>query len=381
MHTTSMDGSTKSLLNLIRGLREKGVDVYVAGPKDDGSLVSKFAQLGVTYKSVRIKKSFYPIFSFSLRELFGIRYFIRLLAIPYSRIISFYDILCLTNEIKPDVIHSNTGVIREGFWVAKKKNIPHVWHLREYQDKEKGVPVFPSKKLFEKALSKSYVITITDDLQHYFHLTGLLNVRTIYNGIYDADKVDFIWPKKKYLLCATRIIPYKGHDDIIRAFSKFYRLHPEYKLVILGFGTDNWIKSLKKIAEEQKCDNAIIWEGYKENVAEYMKEATGLLVASRYEGFGRMTAEACFSGCIVIGRNNSGTKEIINKTGGFLFDDEDTMCQRMMELSNLSEAQYREMIIQAQNCSRRLFSIQKNVEETYRFYEDILHKNENEVKL
>ena len=152
-------------------------------------------------------------------------------------------------------------------------------------------------------------------------------------------------------------------------------------MVILGFGTDNWIKSLKKIAEEQKCDNAIIWEGYKENVAEYMKEATGLLVASRYEGFGRMTAEACFSGCIVIGRNNSGTKEIINKTGGFLFDDEDTMCQRMMELSNLSEAQYREMIIQAQNCSRRLFSIQKNVEETYRFYEDILHKNENEVKL
>lgn len=376
-----MDGSTKSLLNLISGLREIGVEIHVAGPKCDGILESKFAQLGITYKSVRIKKSFYPIFSFSLRELFGLRFFLRLLAIPYSRIISFFDILSITNEIKPDIIHSNTGVIREGFWVARIKKIPHVWHLREYQDKEKGVPVFPSKKLFEKVLSMSYVITITDDLQHYFHLTGLSNVRTIYNGIYDADKVDFIWPKKKYLLCATRIIPYKGHDDIIRAFSKFNRLHPEYKLVILGFGTDNWIKSLKKLAEEHKCDNAIIWEGYKENVAEYMKEATGLLVASRYEGFGRMTAEACFSGCIVIGRNNSGTKEIINKTGGFLFDDEDTMCQRMMELSNLSEAQYREMIIQAQNCSRRLFSIQKNVEETYRFYEDILHKNENEVKL
>ena len=102
---------------------------------------------------------------------------------------------------------------------------------------------------------------------------------------------------------------------------------------------------------------------------------------SKYEGFGRMTAEACFSGCIVVGRNNSGTKEIINKTGGLLFDDEDKMCQRMIELSNLSEAQYREMIQKAHDCSRILFSIQQNVENTYHFYEDILHENQNVVNV
>ena len=43
----------------------------------------------------------------------------------------------------PDIIHTNTGVIHEGLKVAKRLKIPHVWHLREYQDKDFNWEAFP----------------------------------------------------------------------------------------------------------------------------------------------------------------------------------------------------------------------------------------------
>lgn len=39
-----------------------------------------------------------------------------------------------------------------------------------------------------------------------------------------------------------------------------------------------------------------------------LKYASALLVASPSEGLGRMTAEAAFAGCMVIGYNAAGTK-------------------------------------------------------------------------
>ena len=37
-------------------------------------------------------------------------------------------------EVKPNIIHSNVGPIDIGYKAAKKLRIPHVWHIREYQD-------------------------------------------------------------------------------------------------------------------------------------------------------------------------------------------------------------------------------------------------------
>ena len=380
IHTAKMDGSTMSLLNLIANLKSYGVEAFVAGPKGDGFLKTKFLEMGVDYREVRIKWSFYPRLGFTFEGYWGLKSIKKLLGIPYRRIGSFIDILRAVRAVNPDIIHTNTGVVREGYWVARALKIPHVWHLREYQDMERGIPVFPSKGIFERMLSNSYVITITDDLQRHFHLMDNPMAKTIYNGIYDADKFSYIWPKGKYFLCASRIVPYKGHDMVIRAFSQFHKIKPDYKLVILGYGNPKWESKLKMMAKELQCEEAIVWEGYKEDVYGYMMNATGLIVSSIHEGFGRMTAEACFAGCLVIGRNNSGTKEIIEKTGGFLFDTEEELVNNMVTLTNLSENQYHQMVTKAQDCSRHLFSIQQNVENTHCFYEQILREKKNGVR-
>ena len=40
-----------------------------------------------------------------------------------------------------------------------------------------------------------------------------------------------------------------------------------------------------------------------------MSKALALFVPSSFEGFGFITVEAMFCGCLVIGRNTGGTKE------------------------------------------------------------------------
>ena len=83
----------------------------------------------------------------------------------------------------PDIIHTNTGVIHEGLKVAKRLKIPHVWHLREYQDKDFNWEAFPCFSAYCQMLRKSYVITITNDIKAHFGLLDFPYSRTIYNGV------------------------------------------------------------------------------------------------------------------------------------------------------------------------------------------------------
>ena len=76
--------------------------------------------------------------------------------------------------------------------------------------------------------------------------------------------------------------------------------------------------------------DSVVFLGEITNVYEWMARARTLVVPSRFEGFGFITAEAMLNGCFVVGRNTAGTKEQFDKclesTGmecGFRFMDED----------------------------------------------------------
>lgn len=53
----------------------------------------------------------------------------------------------------------------------------------------------------------------------------------------------------------------------------------------------------------------VVFLGMRKDIYSLMKDAMALIVPSYWEGFGFITTEAMFNGCLVIGRNTSGTKE------------------------------------------------------------------------
>lgn len=364
LHTTRMDGSTISLVNLMLGLIKKGVVVYAVGPILHERLEEVLRVNSINYHVISIAESVYPSKTFL--------YPIKVLNLIKRKHKSYCELKRIVKAIRPDIIHTNCGVLREGFEVAKDLSIPHVWHIREYQDNDFSWQIFPSKRSFINKLHKSYVITITEDIKTYFNLHDYSRAMTIYNGVYKYDLPYVVSEKEKYLLCASRISKEKGFDAVISAFSSFHKIFPNYRLKILGDGDQTYIEHLKKKADRENCLLAIDWLGYKADVIPYMQKAKALIVASYFEGFGRMTAEACFAGCLVVGRNSGGTKEILAETGGYLFDDNMGFLDALCEVVSLSPDEYKEKALFAQQKARQLYSIEGNVEETYKFYQDIL---------
>ena len=374
LHSTIMGGATISFLNLITGMKERNVEVIVVIPKMDYALTEKLKRLNVEWLISPLVSSYLKrdCGTITRMAVYYLKLIPRLLKKEYQKYKSLRSLTIIVRNCCPDIIHTNTGVIHEGYVCAKKLRIPHVWHLREYQDLDFNWKICPSKRVFISSLRKSNVITITNHILHYFQLDNSPNAQTIYNGIMNRNEVCFDWPKDNNFLCASRISPEKGHETIIRAFATFYKKHPNYRLTILGFGNESYISYLKKLSQDLGCSQSIEWLGFQSNVQSYMRKAKALIVASRFEGFGRMTAEACFCGCIVIGKNTGGTSEILSKTGGLLFETKEQMVMNMECVARYDEQRYRSIAMSAQKVAQDNYSIESNVELTYQFYLKIL---------
>ena len=374
LHSTIMGGATISFFNMILPLMDKGVIPYIIIPRNE-SIDEKFNKI-VVEKHIKVYRC--TLYQSTLIRFVGVKCIIQLLKfwiILFGKFSAIIELSLLVRKIKPDIIHTNTGVIHEGFSVAQFYGIPHIWHLREYQTLDFNMQILFSFSSFCSKLRKSYVISITNDILHYFGLLGHSRATTIYNGIFTKKELQPVETKKKYFLCASRLSPEKGLDDIIKVFSAFSKEHEDYRLCIAGFGEKKYVDKLKLLAEQYNCLDKIEFVGFVQDVKSLMQGAKALLVASYCEGFGRMTAEAAFCGCAVIGRNTGGTKEILNYIGGIQFTDNDVFLQKMNIIARMGRDEYERMVVRAQQKAMEKYSIENNVEKVYAFYEKILSQS------
>ena len=107
---------------------------------------------------------------------------------------------------------------------------------------------------------------------------------------------------------------------IIDAFIEKAAVDAGYKLLIAGAGETEYETYLKNKVSHSKLDERILFLGYRQDVFDLMAKAKALIVASDFEGFGFITAEAMYAGCYVIGKNTAGTKlqfDNLNKKLGY----------------------------------------------------------------
>ncbi len=360
-----MGGATFSVLSLMDGAKKYGYEPIAIIPNEDEYLEN-------ILRLKQIKYYIIPIIQFSYPKAYSTKQMIFYPIICIKKIITYLKNLRIIREVIKNedikLIHSNVGPIREGHAVAKRLNIPHVWHIREYGDRDFKIRYFPSKSYFRKSLIQDYVITITKDLIGYNRLQAYPKARVVYNGVRKQSDVYYEPKKHNYFLCASRISEEKGHHEVIEAFARFHKYHPEYKLIILGNGSADYLSRLKKLVNQNTLERHVVFEGFQTDVSRYMKFAKAVIVASYAEGFGRMTAEAMFAGCLVIGRSSGGTKEIIDITGGFLFKDLSELEMRMKAVAEMSTQSYTDQISSAQTKCIQYFSEEKYISNIVEFY-------------
>jgi glycosyltransferase involved in cell wall biosynthesis len=300
----------------------------------------------------------------------------RLVGMVFFNFIAIKRIYSLVKEFRPDIIHSNVGPIHIGFHVAKKLNVPHIWHLREYQTLDFSIHPFPSMSRFKKILlsKNNYNIAITKGIYDYFLLKN--NSIVIYNGVLSSENKRMKTSKEKYFLFAGSLSINKGIGELIYSFCSFSKINKEYKLFVAGDTKDKkYKKILFNIVQKYGLTDRIIFLGMRDDIYDLMSNATALIVPSFFEAFGRITVEAVFNGCLVIGYNSAGTKEILEPEGlGLLYSSNEELVRIMLEVTKKGIEQYYPLIERAQERVVELYSIEQNVNAVYDFYIKILKK-------
>lgn len=129
-------------------------------------------------------------------------------------------------------------------------------------------------------------------------------------------------PGERSLIAVGRLVPQKGFDLLLQAFSKLTDRYREWHLTILGEGELR--PQLEALRTELGLVDRVHLPGRVKNPHEYLQQADIFIMSSRFEGFPNALCEAMVAGTAVISTDcPNGPREIIrNGVDGILVPSE-----------------------------------------------------------
>lgn len=128
------------------------------------------------------------------------------------------------------------------------------------------------------------------------------------------NTASFVPEKEKIVLAVGRLDVWKvkGFDNLIRAWGRVADLYPDWKLIIVGNGSEDSKRILMNMSVEHHVEKQILFSGFCTNIIDYYRKASIFVLSSRYEGFGMALTEAMSQGCACIACDFNGRqREII----------------------------------------------------------------------
>lgn len=373
--TAERGGASLSLFNLIKGLNERGYKCAVIFGRN-GPVKCDIDSLGVLSYVVPFRADYWPHLSCVRDWVFFIPRFLLLI----KNMFVYPRIRRIVKRFDPDIVHSNYSITTIGFRVAKDLGKPHIWHIREYIDKDFHLTPFPNRSSHLKKLRSSETITITQDLADYFNLP---HAHVVYNGIVEDNCQLREANKQDFFLYVGNVTIMKGALDLLQSFISFAKENNHTRLVFVGSINSSVRSQMEKYINQNGLDNRVVLEGKKDNVRDFMEKAIAIVVPSRFEGFGRITAEAMGFGCLVIGRNTGGTKEQFDngvktcgREIGFRYNTDEELVSTMKSVLNLPKDDLDRIRVDAYNTVNHLYTNKAYVDGIESVYTFMLKSNE-----
>lgn len=376
-------GATVALFRILLAMKDKGHEVFVVTSDAPGPFLEKLDAIGVRHYDHRISLTIYP------KVKNPLRWVKRVLQLYFNIRQEKMFIKKVIKEVKPDLVHTNVGPLSQAYDICKEKQIPHVWHQREYQDLDFGMHFFPSWKAFYQKIKSemNYNISITQGIFKYRNLRLNKDV-VIYDGVFSKQQIHSLKKnvsKDNYILFAGRIEEAKCPFDLLVAFSKFHKLYPDVRVLFAGSYCEesSYFQKCKQYVEIMKLSDFVYFLGPRMDIYDLMSKALMLVVPSRFEGFGFITAEAMLNRCVVVGRNTAGTKEQFDnglkysgKEIAYRFNNNDQLCECMIKAIENDNV---EMVETAYNCVIHLYNVEDNICNLEAFYKKVLNKVESNL--
>lgn len=312
-HSAGRYGAELAMLELLKGLTKAGVVCLVFVPKQ-GPLLAELDRLNVEWRQIRYPPWISRKSSFPYRILRAIKGLVATIRIALG-----------IRRWGCDLVYTNTTAISVGAFAAWLLGKPHVWQSHESSYHNSQLKFDLGKRYAARLmdhLSARIVVVSRSLINDYSRYINPDRMCLIYQSItpYTNSRHQYeINQDREFFQCAIvgSLDPWKGQEEAISALSELMRRGIRAHLLIVGDGSKHYVEKLQKIIKDNGLEKAVKFTGYANNPMRLVRKADVLLMCSRWEAFGRTTAEAMLAGKAVIGSANGGTVELIEdgKTG------------------------------------------------------------------
>ncbi|HSY60952.1 MAG TPA: glycosyltransferase family 4 protein [Cytophaga sp.] len=311
-------GSELCVYETVKVLESEGIRNYAIYPKE-GDMVSLLSNHLAGYSIIENSWWLAGVnwtFIFKLKMLRG--YFLS------ARKIKKY-----IKEQSIDIVITHTLAIPSGAIAARMGNIPHIWYIHEYGDRDHGFNFVYGKKRTLNLIARlsDSIVFNSRTVAEYFSEFIRHHKKNILNAVIEYPITQpFVRKEKKSLsICMVgRISPGKNQQIVIDALSLLKQKNVTPFVTFVGGANRDYLDSLYKKILRNGLEKQIEFAGHTNTPWDYVQKADAVVVSSRMEAFGRVTIEGMKSGKIVIASNTgAGTELIQHGITGYLFDPDD----------------------------------------------------------
>lgn len=318
-HYGAMLGANRSLLSLISGLKDRGVEVMVWCPKD-GPFAKALQEQNIPMR-VMGYQNWADTFLFPGYWLLPYRYL--------KNKLIFNTLVQEASAFQPDMIHTNSSVLPMGAYLADKLGVPHVWHIRELVHLHYNMRFFPGISHFYKWIEKAKTaIVISEAVRTEIIGNRSIPNQLIYNGVLSDQQVKQHSPNPKSnrntftFLLIGMLHPKKNQMMALQAFQQIAKDFPNARLLVVGSGRKRYEQLLHAYSKKHGLQNQVEFAGYLPNPKASFERSDVVLMCSENEAMGRVTVEAMAYKKPVIGLISGATPELIEHgEDGFLFSN------------------------------------------------------------
>ncbi|MEE2700022.1 MAG: glycosyltransferase [Bacteroidota bacterium] len=327
---TFYGGPIAATWDLSKKLSEKGVDVFVSATNANGKtqldekrnqFIQKKDHLWVKYYHEQI------INKLSFAFIFGIWADIKKADLIYIQYLFHYTVLCalLFSIIqKKKVVICPRGSFSKFTFSNKLTALKKVWFylfIKPFQNKIKWHASSYLETIdIKRVLPKSDVKEVNDGVD----FASFQNTETLSSIDLVLKYTNQSFPEIDCVLFSMgRLHQIKRFDVLIDAFHIFIKENPTAKLLIAG--EDDGVKqALEEQIKELDLMNSVFLTGSvnHQQKKQLLTNATAFALASEFESFGIVVAEALSCGCPVVVSNKTPWKDIEKNNCGILAENE-----------------------------------------------------------
>ena len=313
---------------------------------------------------------------------YPVKYMIRGALYWYGRIRAVKEIEKKLDLDKIDLIHSNSSREDLGALIADKYDIPLIWHIREFGDRD--YKCYSYRKNYIDYMNKSATrfIAVSDAVKEHWAQKGIRREKIvrIYNGVPRQNVLSKTQGsaaqgnKTLKMVIVGSISETKGQMWAIEAVKKLFDENVQISLDIIGDGSRSYVKKLKRKIIQYGLERLVNFRGYQKDIDKALSQYDIGLMCSKDEGFGRVTAEYMMSGVCVIASDTGANEELIEDgISGLLYQYGDTWSLANAIKKCINNPEFRcELGMGGFKRANQEFTAKRNAMQIYDIYRQVL---------